>query len=585
MASNSIETPERAPGTVDPVAGLGSVMAQQSFEDGGDVPDALDQTSDMGEQVNPISDRVNRALALVNQALMYGYQKHGLSQGEGASDPSEDPGMIPDPEEQSFEDGGVVEGEEEDPANSSLVPEQEPMPADAGQAAADQQSQGMIPDQAEAPQDRPLEKAGLAPHQLLQRGAAALMAMIKGADAAPQEAIDKARGVVDAEHPNHPGASNLSAAEVLANGNPEKMWSVLQLNRKKFDAAKAFAANALDQQNLPSAADAATKAYHHILDGTDVKFTPTQQGVMVAIKPLNSHETQQNLTVPQFRQWLMGRPGQYDNVLATGGQASIQQAAQSAPDAGQVQQRTQQRAQPQRAGAAPPPGTLRGFDGQGQVSGSSGDPQQVGAKVGTEGGLNGASLQDVLKEIDRAYPTMNTTKERALARAAARQHWADNHTKIETEQTKNTRAENVAKIGASARQGVAETNAGARREVEGVRQAGAGARNTRTNDTRETVAREREGGVEGRFQRGEQGRNDRTIMQNKPGVIGNENKMNEARKSLGPAQQAPHQPQPQRQQAPALPPEAVRALSEGKHTTFKNGQTWTLQGGRPVQVQ
>ena len=33
------------------------------------------------------------------------------------------------------------------------------------------------------------------------------------------------------------------------------------------------------------------------------------------------------------------------------------------------------------------------------------------------------------------------------------------------------------------------------------------------------------------------------------------------------------------------PPQALAQLQEGRHTTFGNGQTWTLQGGRPTQVQ
>jgi hypothetical protein len=39
------------------------------------------------------------------------------------------------------------------------------------------------------------------------------------------------------------------------------------------------------------------------------------------------------------------------------------------------------------------------------------------------------------------------------------------------------------------------------------------------------------------------------------------------------------------QQAPQLPPAAMASLKEGQHTTFKNGQVWTLRGGQPVQVQ
>lgn len=36
---------------------------------------------------------------------------------------------------------------------------------------------------------------------------------------------------------------------------------------------------------------------------------------------------------------------------------------------------------------------------------------------------------------------------------------------------------------------------------------------------------------------------------------------------------------------PALPPEAAKQLKQGVVTTFGNGQKWTLQGGKPVQVK
>jgi hypothetical protein len=35
---------------------------------------------------------------------------------------------------------------------------------------------------------------------------------------------------------------------------------------------------------------------------------------------------------------------------------------------------------------------------------------------------------------------------------------------------------------------------------------------------------------------------------------------------------------------PQLPKEAIATLKEGVHTTFKNGQTWTLTNGQPVQI-
>ena len=44
-------------------------------------------------------------------------------------------------------------------------------------------------------------------------------------------------------------------------------------------------------------------------------------------------------------------------------------------------------------------------------------------------------------------------------------------------------------------------------------------------------------------------------------------------------------PAPKQIKSGGLPPQAQAALKEGIVTKFGNGQTWTLQGGVPVQVQ
>jgi hypothetical protein len=43
--------------------------------------------------------------------------------------------------------------------------------------------------------------------------------------------------------------------------------------------------------------------------------------------------------------------------------------------------------------------------------------------------------------------------------------------------------------------------------------------------------------------------------------------------------------QPATQQQATLPPAAVSALMERQQTAFANGQVWTLQNGKPVQVK
>ncbi len=54
------------------------------------------------------------------------------------------------------------------------------------------------------------------------------------------------------------------------------------------------------------------------------------------------------------------------------------------------------------------------------------------------------------------------------------------------------------------------------------------------------------------------------------------------------AQAQSQEAEPQEQVAPpepSLPPEALRHLMEGRHTTYGNGQKWTLKNGKPARVQ
>lgn len=351
-------------GSVNPVSAAPG-LSDNRFEDGGGVPDALDQTSETGMAPDPVSDRINRALALVDQALQYGYQKFGLTsqkQQDAPNDGDEDDTGIP---EQSFEEGGSVE---EDPADSSLAPEQEPLPLNSDQSAVAQQSEPAIPtEQATIPAggqgaNPAADSADTTPTDPAKNIIPGIKALVSGAGAIASDIYDRAKRAIMHEHPSNPAAQNLAAAEVVANGDPAKMFGVIQLNRKAFGAAQAFAANALDKGNLASAADAATKAYNHVPDGMDVKFTPIDAanggvaGVTVTVKPLNGTAEKMQMDIPQFRQWLMGRDGKFDNIM-NNGPGAIKKAA-ATPAQGQA---PTQSATPQ----------LRGYSGQPQGPGRS----------------------------------------------------------------------------------------------------------------------------------------------------------------------------------------------------------------------
>lgn len=295
------------------------------------------------------------------------------------------------------------------------------------------------------------------------------------------------------------------------------------------------------------------------------------------------------LSVPQYLGWL-ANAGQADSVLDKGAEATLAEAAkqQQGPQDQQQMPSPQDPFNPMQTGPGMQqrPGVTSQRPQNPGVQNMNANPmtggqqppirqtpknaEKFGSEVGTKGGEAGATLTDVLHEIDQAYPSVGMSRERSLARAAARQHWADNRVKVEAEQTRSTRAENVAHIAGGSRQAVAATNANARTTAVGMQQEGAGQRNENTNTARRDIATQREGGVEKRFQQGEQGRNDRSIMMNKPGVIGNAKKMEEARGSIA-------QPGAQR------PPQQGQG---GEQMKLVNGK-WYKRGpnGEAVEVQ
>lgn len=74
---------------------------------------------------------------------------------------------------------------------------------------------------------------------------------------------------------------------VASAGSPDKAFQVMQHYRQKFNAYTAFAQAALQGSggrppNPQAAADALNKAYAHVPDGNEMRFTPTQGGFQVA---------------------------------------------------------------------------------------------------------------------------------------------------------------------------------------------------------------------------------------------------------------------------------------------------------------
>lgn len=257
------------------------------------------------------------------------------------------------------------------------------------------------------------------------------------------------------------------------------------------------------------------------------------------------------LSIPQYLGWL-SKDGQADSVFDKGVDSTLDAAAKSpmSPMAGGPSQPQlggqQPQQQPDAGGGAEPAGADQGVTSQ-QPTGprnqnpmqsahkpSPPDPEKFGAQVAAKASSDGLSLKDAMHQIDIAYGNwMGQQKAKALAKAALIQHYADNKTKVEAEQTRSTRAENVARITGTSRQGVAETNAGARRDVEDVRQTHGDSRNANTNTTKANIAQGNRDSTERRTEFVQDQLTKRNDTTNKPGLVGNKEKIDAAAAARG----------------------------------------------------
>lgn len=273
--------------------------AVPSYEGGGEVDDAADEYAALGAFEDSTSQDVNAALRAVNETLMYGRHKYGLL----------------DKPQQNFEEGGPVEETDWDYLHSQITPQDDSIPFEGPE---DPYGGNRV--------ERAFSENIVQPVQQLGRR---LLGYLQSTEADPQMS-QRAETEVDPEGVLDEDTRKLLAVQLAQQRDgPEASWRVLQDYRKKYDGYRAFAAAALQNQDLPSAARAASQAYPNILDGTSITFQPTEGGVTALIRPRGGEPQQLQLTPEQFNRWLTGDEGQYDMVLARGGPAQLRALLQA----------------------------------------------------------------------------------------------------------------------------------------------------------------------------------------------------------------------------------------------------------------
>lgn len=221
------------------------------------------------------------------------------------------------------------------PQASASMPNMGPPPV-AQEAAQDTVGQGMSKLGSQIGGDISQGMSNVAksgPANVMKR----IVSYLMGSDAENPAALDQAAAKVDPQGQMSGDDRNIMAIhQAHEEGGPEAAWKLMQANRVAYNAKQAFAATALNGINgkpadIAAAAQAATQASQHILDGSSINFTPDQQGGVTATVKMPGGQPQQiSLTPPQFNQWLnVGGDGQWDKVMENGGApATLQRISQ-----------------------------------------------------------------------------------------------------------------------------------------------------------------------------------------------------------------------------------------------------------------
>jgi hypothetical protein len=226
--------------------------------------------------------------------------------------------------ETALADGGAIP----DDQGESYSPDEEAQntPMESGQS-------GAIPDDQSQPQPAQHEPASRSGADFnaanVPANAKRILQYLLGADAAPQQALDKFARGAKAEHPelSDDDANLVAVLKAHEQGGPDAAHAMLQANRVAYNYKASVANAALNgadgkAADPQQAADAMTEASKHVLDGSQARFVASPDGNFTATVKMPGSDQRQsyNLTPDQFRQLAnVGGDGQFDRLLGTGG--------------------------------------------------------------------------------------------------------------------------------------------------------------------------------------------------------------------------------------------------------------------------
>jgi len=382
---------------------------------------------------------------------------------------------------QYYDEGGAIDTLDDD--NSGAAPVVQQADDNSGAIPVDQQqSQGAGADTgSDTPGWNPQGSGPLAP---AGRGVKRIISYLMGEGGVSPQELDQAGRQVDPRGQVDPGTRNLLAVDQANQaGGPEAAWKLVQGNRIAFNAKQAFgfaAMNGSGQKppDLNAAIDAANQAEQHILDGSTVRFAPSQNGVTATVKVPGSSQTQQiNLTPDQFKQYLnVGGDGQWDKLMENSVPATLQRISQST-SFGQGYDPASQAARP----AAPQAPQARTNFGKTPSTINLSGNDNVQAPSNEDDGID----PDIRRKANTLFPAVSQGDERNRFMAAEMARTEELQNKLDVEDKRGTfkvqgadvkgqHDENKAKIYSAGREKAALANLQAhiqQQEASGIRNA------------------------------------------------------------------------------------------------------------------
>lgn len=321
---------------------------------------------------------------------------------------------------------------------------------------------GPVAPSAAAPQGAPAQQGGQ-PKRFGPLGRIVSYLMGEGAD--NPAVLDQAAVQADPGKTMSKSDANLLAVEQAgARGGDEAAWKLVQANRVAYNAKQAFAYAALNgtQQKPPdvnAAVDAANQAAEHVLDGSNVKFMASQAGQITAtVTPQGGGQPQIiDLSPDQFRQYLnVGGAGQWDKVMNATLPKALQNLVSGAGRQMSTPPQARMRTPPgQQAPAPQEDNTLPASEPDRTNFGET--PSTINLSGTTRHTTPEPDIRNYSAELEararRAFPNQGPEMERWMQQQEGLE--TDRENKVEIAKNTNTTREKIAETGAGAKKDVA----------------------------------------------------------------------------------------------------------------------------------